>query len=140
MRPECCPYSQYVIRPERRPPPSCFPAQVALSLRFQILRQASKPEQILGKNYVHPSKPLCQSSAKSDAQTNSQTKSVHLGIFNVFEFKWSNKVSTPWDFQCFWPSNVQTESVHLRMFIVCSAQKIKKSQYALGCSMLLTFK
>jgi hypothetical protein len=34
-RPEHCPYSQYVIRPERRPPLSCSPAHVALSFRFQ---------------------------------------------------------------------------------------------------------
>ena len=41
-RPEHRPYSQYVIRPERRPPPSCSPARVALLFRFQILRRARK--------------------------------------------------------------------------------------------------
>ena len=31
-RPARCPYGQYVIQPERRPPPSCSPARLALSL------------------------------------------------------------------------------------------------------------
>ena len=42
VRSECCPYTQYVVRPERKPPPSCSPARVALSFPLRILCQATK--------------------------------------------------------------------------------------------------